>query len=133
MTDEHEAGLAAFLLPERRERFRASLRDPRRRRKLYDELHHFAGQLDPRSATRHGPHVKHDAHIEEVHALLVGHGAPPTCFVLADTDLDGRQPLLREALASLMWAGAGFISCLPGRLGLYVGEDGSEVFVLARG
>jgi hypothetical protein len=29
-------------------------------------------------------------------------------------------------------AGAGFLSCVPGRLGLYVGEDGSDVFVLRR-
>jgi hypothetical protein len=31
-----------------------------------------------------------------------------------------------------MWIGAGFISCVPGRLGLYVSEDGSNVFVLER-
>ena len=31
-----------------------------------------------------------------------------------------------------MTQGAGFISCIPGRLGLYVSEDGSDVFLLTR-
>jgi hypothetical protein len=31
-----------------------------------------------------------------------------------------------------MWTGAGFISCVPGRLAAYVGEDGSSVVILRR-
>jgi hypothetical protein len=129
---EHEAGLAAFLGPERRARFRESLEDQRRRRKLYSELYHFEGRLDPRFATRHEQHTKHDGHVDEVHALLAGEGAPPMCFILATIELDGQKAPLREAVEELMWIGAGFISCIPGQLGLYVSEDGSNVFVLKR-
>jgi hypothetical protein len=72
----------------------------------------------------------HDGHVAEVHALLVEEGAPPTCFVLADGPLDGREAPLCEAVETLMAGGAGLLSCVPGRLGLYVSEDGSNVFVL---
>jgi hypothetical protein len=129
---EHEAGLAAFLMPERRARFRESLEDPRRRRRLHAELYHFERRLDPRFATRHEQHTKHDGHVDEVYALLVGEGAPPTCFILATIELDGQEAPLREAVEALMWIGAGFISCVPGRLGLYVSEDGSNVFIPKR-
>jgi hypothetical protein len=49
----------------------------------------------------------------------------------ADGD-DGDVVALRVAVAQLMTEGAGFISCIPDRLGLYVNEDGSNVFLLTR-
>jgi hypothetical protein len=127
---EHEAGLAAFLMPERRARFRESLKDDSRRHKLLAELNHLEGRLDPRFATLQEQHTKHDGHVDEVHALLVEEGAPPTCFVLVTIELDGQEAPLRDAVEALMWTGAGFLSCVPGQLGLYVSEDGSNVFVL---
>jgi hypothetical protein len=132
LRQQHEAGLAAFLLPERRARFRESLEAPRRRRKLYAELYHFDGRLDARFATLQEQHTKHEGHVEQVHALLANEGAPRTCFVLATIELDGQEAPLREALEELMWIGAGFISCIPGELGIYVSEDGSNVYVLRR-
>jgi hypothetical protein len=129
---EHEAGLAAFVVPERRARFRESLEESRRRHKLHNELYHFERRLDPRFATLHEQHTKHEGHVEQVLELLADEGAPGTCFVMADIELDGREAPLREAVEDLMWSGAGFISCIPGRLGLYVSEDGSNVFVLKR-
>jgi hypothetical protein len=104
---DHERGLAAFLVARRRARFRASLEDPRTRRKLLGDLYHFEGYLDPRFATRHEQHVKHDSHMDEVHVLLVAEGAPATCFVLATVDLDGQEASLNEAVSALMWTGAG--------------------------
>ena len=129
---EHEAGLAAFVKRERRTRFRAALDDPRRRQKLHSELPHFEDRLDPRFARLHDQHTKHAAHVDEIHAVLLKEGALATCFVVADTELDGQQAPLPKAVEALMWTGAGFLSCIPGRLGLYVSEDGSNVFVLAR-
>lgn len=77
-------------------------------------------------------HVRHEAHVAQIHDLLVAAGAPATCFVLSDTDDDGHERPLRQALEDLIWSGAGLISCVPGRLGLYVGEEGSSVIVLRR-
>ena len=41
-------------------------------------------------------------------------------------------PELARYEAANARTGAGFLSCVPGRLGLYVSEDGSNVFVLKR-
>lgn len=43
---EHVEGLAVFVSPQRRARFRASLADVRLRRKLLDDLDHFKDRLD---------------------------------------------------------------------------------------
>ena len=128
--EEHERGLALFVAPSRRDRFRESLRDPRRRRKLRAELWHFENRLDERFARELEQHTKHEHHVEHVHALLLDRGAPATCCVLSADGDDGDAIALRLAVAQLMTEGAGFISCIPGRLGLYVGEDGSGVFLL---
>jgi len=129
---EHEIGLGLFVVPERRVRFRDSLENPRRRKKLHHELYHFERRLDSRFARRHAPHTKYDGHVEQVLELLRKKGAPPSCFVMADIDLDGQEAELGQAVEALMLSGAGFISCVPGCLGLYVSEDGSNVFVLER-
>ena len=63
-------------------------------------------------------------------ARLEAAGAPPTCFVLAYGNRDGLELPLRPAVATLMAGGAGMLSCVPGRLALYVGEDGSTVLLL---
>ncbi len=130
--EEHEAGLVAFLMPERRTRCLRSLQNSKGRRKLYDELYHFDRRLDPRSASRVEQHVGHEQYVADVCALLVDEGAPPTCFVFGTIDLDGQETPLPQAVKALMWTGAGFISCIAGTLGLYVGEDGSNVFLLRR-
>jgi hypothetical protein len=130
---QHEQSLAAFVVSKRRERFARSLDDPRRRVKLHDELHRFEHRLDPRVAHLHMSRaVTHGARVDEVVALLRSAGAPPMCFVLAYGELDGRELMLREAVDSLLWTGSGFISCVAGQLGLYAGEDGSNVFLLVR-
>lgn len=129
---EHEIGLAAFLKHERRARFRDALQHDRSRKKLKRELAHFENRLDPRYAELQEMHTKHDHHVVGVYERLVAAGAPERCFVLdVDDRLEGELPL-RMAVEDLMWTGAGFISCLPAELALYVSEDGSNVFVLRR-
>ena len=129
---EHEAGLAEFLKPERRTRFRQSLERDRSRKKLQRELSHFEHRLDERYAELQTMHAKGDEHVVEVYERLVADGAPKDCFAFGEDDrLEGLLPL-REAIGELMWTGSGFISCIPGRLGAYVGEDGSNVFILRR-
>ncbi len=129
---EHEEGLAVFVSPQRRARFRASLADVRLRQKLLDGLNHFEDSLDSRHAELHRPHTRHESHVEQVCDLLEDAGAPGTCFLLADSDADGAEVPLRHGVKALMSRGAGFLSCVPGRLGLYVSEDGSNVFILRR-
>jgi hypothetical protein len=66
--------------------------------------------------------------------MLRQRGAPPTCYVLAaNSDLDGRQMPLREALDAIIGRGEGaFVSCLPGRLGFYEFERVKSSYLLSR-
>lgn len=130
--EAHEQGLAQFLKPNRRERFRNAMKDPRMRRVLREELARFERRLDPRHARPRHARAKQERHFDSVYLLLVEAGAPASCFVVSDGVLDGREMSLREAVEQLTQDGAGFISCVPGRLGLYVGEHGCVVFVLSR-
>lgn len=130
--EEHEVGLAAFLKPERRARFRDLLKRDRARKKLRAELGHFEDRLDERYAEQQEWHPTHAEDVAEVYERLVAAGAPEECFVLVEDDrLEGQLPL-REALDELISTGSGLISCVPGVLGAYVSEDGSGVFILRR-
>jgi hypothetical protein len=132
MRQEHERGLAEFLKPVHRARFRESLARDRSRKKLQREFAHFEHRLDERYAEHQEMHTKHDEHVALVHERLVEAGAPDRCFVLVDDDRLACETPLNEAIADLMSVGSGFISCVPARLGVYVGEDGSNVFILRR-
>lgn len=130
--DRHGAGLAVFLEPKRRVRFRDALQRPAARKKLLLELYHFEDRLDDRYAQLQEMHIKHDQHVADVLSKLEAEGAPGVCVVVSARDDVPRQMPLREAVPALMSTGAGFISCIEARLGLYVSEDGSNVFVLRR-
>ena len=56
---DHEAALIdAFVVPSKRERLIALLRNPKRRVKVLDALHHF-GDLDPRFVIGIAPSDQH--------------------------------------------------------------------------
>lgn len=128
----HEQGLAQFLKPNRRARFLEALKDPRMRRELQEQLARFDRRLDPRYARLRTTRTKQERHFDSVYLLLVGAGAPASCFVVGGGALDGRELSLREAVEQLTRTGAGLISCVPGRLGLYVAGGGVSVYVLSR-
>jgi hypothetical protein len=127
---EHWRGLSHFIAPRFRTRFSESLENDRLLRKLRASFSHYEDHLlgDYIEVMPGGPE-----RIEHVHRRLLEAGAPETCVTLSDEpELDaGERPVL-EALHALMWSGAGFVSCLPSRLALYVGEDGSTVYLLRR-
>jgi hypothetical protein len=135
---EHEAGLAAFLAPDRRARFLDALGRPGARAKLAGELYDFEHRLDEARAERLRQSDRHGTFAEEVLERLAAEGAPERCVVFRaaygrgagePTVADDDAPLA-DAAPDLLRAGAGFLSCIPGRLGLYVSEDGSRVFLL---
>jgi len=85
--------------------------------------------LDPRCC-HDLPKGVHSA--QEIGALLKAKGAPDECVLLAeDVALDGQCLPLGEALQTVIGRGMGtFISCLPGRLAFYEGEDLGVRYVL---
>jgi len=128
--DHASATLAAFVVPERRDRYLGLLASARGRAKLRDALAHFR-DLDARCARPVAPADQAPARLA---ALLRSRGAPATCHVLAeDAALDGRSLPLAEALAAVVGRGMGaFLSCVPGRLGYYEGEDAGQRYILER-
>ena len=125
----HEEGLAAFVAREHRPRFRESLGNARLRAKLRRKLAHF-DWLDPRYVE--------DVPVQGPAALagrLRAEGAGATCVLVAEDDeLDGRELGLEDALRAVLHEdGAALLSCVPGRLAVFVDEaPNREVQVLRR-
>jgi hypothetical protein len=137
---EHEqATIKAFVSRDKQERFLTFLSKPKTRSKLTHELASFKW-FDPKFATpipwKVDPNLglwqRHLQGIQNVHRLLTSRGAGKTCWsISADADLDGKELELESVLDRVFHSDSGTIlSCLPGKLGLYSGED--EKLLLAR-
>jgi hypothetical protein len=127
--EEHERGLARFLVGEWRARFRESLAPAKRRDTLRSQLPHLT-HLDPRFVSP-APELS----AIELGARLREHGAGDRCYLLSeDPDLDGRELPLDEALVAIVAGGsphATFVSCLPGQLAYFYGAEPGDRYVLA--
>ncbi len=123
---EHEAGLALFLEPSSRNRFRNALTSSRARSRFTARLAHFA-HLDQRFATKVSDKFLVGASLHEL-------GAPRVCYVMSeDSELDGRFIPVEDAIRLTVEAQAGsLISCLPGLLGSFVGEEQNAAWILQR-
>ena len=91
------------------------------------ELHHFYA-FD-------GRYMRHLDRDEDsprpLYELLRKLGAPETCYVISDSEFDGADIDLLEALMALHATGMGsIVSCVPGRLAYYEGED--DRYILER-
>jgi hypothetical protein len=131
MTHE-EALICAFIVPERREQYvrRLSLEERRRIDFIGKHFGHMR-DLDPRFARRLGSQEQRDA--RRVYDLLKEKGAPDTCYVLGESDYDGQEVGLGEALDDVFGYGVGvFLSCVPGRLAYFQGEKPNERYMLER-
>jgi hypothetical protein len=127
--NEHaEAVIRAFFTPERRKRYITLLHSRRGRVKLRQALAHLHA-LD-RRYTRSVPPDVHE--VRAITRLLQQRGAPETCYVLAeDPELDDRCLPLQDALTAIVGRGSGAIlSCIPGKLAYYEGEDVGERYLL---
>lgn len=132
MTDQAQETkiLKTFLPRDLAVRFVPRLAKERTRRKLLDRFHHFH-DLDPRYATRIEPSEQNP---ERIYELLRARGAPDDCYVMsAMSDLDGQTVPLAEALSDVVgWCSGTFLSCIPGRLAYFEGEETNERYVLER-
>ena len=129
--NEHERGFLAFLAEPTKRRIETLLELGEKRRADVKELLHHSVRLDP----RYCHHLTgSEAFSAPVEATLRKRGAPSTCYVLAaNSDLDGRQMLLRDALSATIGMGNGaFVSCIPGRLGFYEYEDIKSSYLLSK-
>ena len=130
LNEQEEVLFRSFITPERREQFLRRVGNPKTRARMLGQLYHFH-DLDPRFAHRIAPR---DQTVEKIHDLLRSKGAPALCHVVStDRDLDGRDMDLWEALGKTVGQGEGtFVSCIPGRLAYFEGEEANERYLLER-
>jgi len=129
-TEHASALIRAFIAPERQARYLGLLASERGRAKLREQLAHCR-DLDARYIS---PIAPAEQSVMAVARTLKARGAPASCVLLAeDPTLDGQQLPLEDALAATLGRGMGtFLSCIPGRLGYYEGEDAGERYLLER-
>jgi len=121
-----EALVRAFIAHARRNRWLESLASPKRRTSFLDRLNH-CHDFDERYATALASNAN-------VVGLLKARGAPPACYVISCTSaIDARELPLADAVEQSAMGGWGtLISCLPGRLAYYYGEEGEVRLLLQR-
>jgi hypothetical protein len=128
--EQHEQGLARFLVGEWRARFRESLAPAKRRDVLRSQLPHLT-HLDPRFST---PVPIEEQSAESIGAQLRDKGAGERCYLLsADPELDCRELTLEAALVEIVDGGshfATFVSCVPARLAYFHEEDPAHRYLL---
>lgn len=135
LQSEHELAIVkAFVVRGRQERFSSFLSSPKSRAKFTKELAHFRwfdGRFTTAVPWKVDPRLKlwdrHSQGIENISRLLRSKGAGQTCWVISeDSKIDGRELRLESALENVIGSGMGTIlSCLPGKLGYFEGEDES--------
>ena len=128
---EHEAAFVrAFIIAAKQGRLVELLAKPKRRRDVLETLYH-SKDLDPRFMVKIPP-AKQTA--EGIETLLRARGAPEQCYVIStDEYLDGKTVTLRDAITRIIGVGHGtLLSCVPGQLGYFEGEDAGARYVLER-
>jgi hypothetical protein len=130
MDHREEALFEAFALSNRKGRYMALLATKRGRDKVLFSLDHFH-DLDPRFCKQVAASEQNPA---GVLSLLQSFGAPPLCYVISSwSEVDRREMPLADALAAIIGRGMGtFISCLPGTLAYFEGEDPKHRFICHR-
>lgn len=106
------------------------LSHPKKQRKFLLELCHFRS-LDPRYLLPLDPKKLSP---DQIAAILIGKGAPPDCWLTSeDSRLDSRELPLLETLKGVVGSQMGTIlTCIPGKLAYYEGEEMGDRWILER-
>ena len=127
---EHEQAMVkAFIVARKQQRWLDFLAKPKRRNDILSTLPHLH-DLDERFLLR----VPAPQSTSVILEMLQERGAPEQCYVVSESaELDARTLPLREALGLIVGMSMGtLVSCIPGRLGYFEGEDPGARFILER-
>jgi len=134
MPEHEQATIMAFVVRDKQERLLLLAASPRNRKKLTRELGHFRW-FDKRYSTpvswsadpKRKLWDRHLQGIENIVLLLRSKGAGQSCWVISENvEIDGKLLPLETALESVIGSGMGSIlSCIPGKLAYFEGEDES--------
>lgn len=125
-----EAVIRAFIRPDRQARLLVLCGSAKGRPKLRAHLAHM-DDLDPRFKVEIPSSQQNPAGIER---LLRAAGAGDSCTLIAESsELDGKTMPLEAALREIVGSGsAAIVSCIPGFLAHYEGEEAGDRFLLQR-
>jgi hypothetical protein len=131
MNPHEELFVSSFIISAKRDRYLSFLGDPKRRQKILDGLYHMR-DLDEESATTVAPNEQRH---ENIYQILRSKGSPEICYVIStNRDLDGKELRLAEVLEEIVGTGddGTIVSCIPGKLVYYEGEDPGTRYVLEK-
>lgn len=107
--------VAAFVEPNRRERWAEQLSGKRRKKQLDRLYHHFEFQASSVTKIALSPET-------DLAEILRKRGSPPTCYVISvNPELDGKVVALSEAFGQRPAVGSVFV-CNPEKLALFCDE-----------
>jgi hypothetical protein len=122
--------VTAFIRPEKQERYRELLGNPKRRRAFLGKLAHSYAFV-----TEYCVEIPSSEQTPEgIERLLRKLGAGSMCLAVSENaELDGKEHDLRKVLETIVGFGQGTcLSCVPGRLGYYEGEDMEDRMILLK-
>jgi len=111
-----------FIVPQKRERYLSMFESSKGRSKLIQTFYHLP-DLDERFAIKI---ESNEQSLEAIHRILQSKGAPRNCHVIStDNQIDGNEMPLLDVLEKILDAckDGSFVSCIPGKLGYFEGED----------
>ena len=119
-THEYEF-VRSFVIKNKKNRFLDFLQNPKRRKDIIKELPHFKYFEDRYIKRISGK----DENANYIYSFLIANGAIEECYIISENrNLDERFIGLEFAIKETLGKGFGtIISCKPGCLIFYVGED----------
>ena len=126
--DHEQAFVSVFVVPEKRARYAEFLPKPKRRAEITQRFCHFFDFVP--SLARQVPRGV----ASELAPLLRARGAGDTAHVIGGRDeIDGQDLPLEQAINGALGDSSGVVvSCLPGRLALYIQEfPPGDTFILS--
>jgi hypothetical protein len=123
----HKAGIRSFVVKNKRDRFTEGISNLRIRRKLLNQLAHNNNLIDEKYAIVSSKAL---LTVKQLYDQLLSMGSPAQVYIVSENvDLDQKLMNLNAALKEIRWSGYGtVISCIPGKLAYYEGEE--EHFIL---
>ncbi len=130
MAHPEKALFEAFVVSSKKQRSAELLTTKAGRDKIRCALDHF-DDLDPRFCKKVAPS---EQNAKGVLRILKRLGAPAVCYVMSSgSQLDRREMDLDDALTEIIGRGMGtFVSCVPGKLAYFEGEEPSRRYICHR-
>ena len=128
MNEQHEEQLFRELIDPAQQRRLLTLSKLKNRKKLLSYLPHSI-RFDERYASTIPPNQQSS---KQILRLLLNRGAPREVYVVSEApDLDAHVLDIQDAVEHIVGSGlASIISCIPGQLAYYEGEEANDRVIL---